>query len=110
MSINLSDRLQSEFSSDAIAKIGSFLGENSTNTQTGLGHAIPAILATLAQKSQTAQGAADVFSMLQRGGFDGRTFGSVIGVLKSGEGAADAVKIGTPLISTLFGPRTSSVT
>jgi OOP family OmpA-OmpF porin len=109
MAVNLIDRLQNDFSSDAIAKIGSFLGETPANTQTGLAHAVPAILATLAQKSQTSEGAADVFSMLQRGGFDGTTFGSVSNTLKSGSGATDALKIGAPLISTLFGARASGL-
>ena len=50
MAVNLLKALENEFSEDAIAKIASFAGETPANTQTALGHAIPAIVGALAQK------------------------------------------------------------
>ena len=88
MAANLLKLLENEFSDDAIAKIASFVGETPANTQAALGQAIPATVATLAQKSQTSQGAADRFGTLQRSGFDG-TFGSLGTLLKAGAGGSD---------------------
>ncbi len=110
MAVNLIKALENEFSLDAIAKIALFAGETLPNTQTALGHAIPAILGGLAQSAQTTQGATDLFGMLQRGGFDGATFRGVGSLLKSGSGASDALKVGAPLVSSLFGTRQTGLT
>jgi outer membrane protein OmpA-like peptidoglycan-associated protein len=109
MPVNLINILRNEFSSDALERIASFVGETPASTQTALGSAIPAVLAGLAQKSQTPRGAEDIFGMLQRGGFSGQTLGTPTGMLTSRTDVADAGKVGAPLISSLFGPRESGV-
>ena len=66
--------------------------------------------AGLTKSSQTAQGATDLFGMLQRGGFDGATFRSLGSLLRSGSGVSDALKVGAPLVSSLFGTRQTGLT
>ncbi len=110
MSADLINMLQHEFSDDAIAKIASFVGEGPAKTQKALGFAIPAIVAALSQKSQTSQGAADLLGLLKGGGFDRNAFGSLGSLLKAGSGASDALKVGAPVVSSLFGPRANGLT
>jgi OmpA-OmpF porin, OOP family len=110
MAVNLINMLQNEVSDDAIGKIASFVGETPANTQSALGYVIPAFVGALAQKSQTTPGAADLFGILQRGGFDGATFGSLGTLTKTASGASDALKTGAPLVSTLFGARRTGLT
>src|SRR5262245_60055809 len=110
MAVNLIDRLQSEFSDDVIARLGSFLGETPERMRTAVEHAIPAILLALTQQSETPQGVAKLFSMLQRGGFDGTTSANAASLLQSGADAAAALTIGAPVISSLFGLRWNAVT
>jgi OmpA-OmpF porin, OOP family len=104
MAVNLINKLRSELTDDAVGRIGSFLGEPPANTQSAIGYAVPATLGVLAQKAQTTQGAADLFSMMQRGGFDGTAEG-VGSVPSTGTLAADRVKNGASLVSSLFGAR-----
>ena len=109
MAANLLKLLENEFSDDAIAKIASFVGETPAHTQAAIGQAVPATVAALAQKSQTTQGAADLYGTLQRSGFDG-TFGSLGTLLKAGAGGSDLVKTGGPLASNIFGAQRTGVT
>ncbi len=102
MAVNLINLLQNQFSPDVIGNVASFLGESPAKTQAALGHAVPAILGAMAQKTETPDGAADLFGIMQRGGFDGSGLGSL---LKAGSGASDALKLGAPLVTTLFGAR-----
>ena len=48
--------------------------------------------------------------MLQRGGFDGKSFGSLGSLLQTGEGPADLIRKGGAFLSSLLGPRLSSLT
>jgi outer membrane protein OmpA-like peptidoglycan-associated protein len=108
MAVNLINMLQGEFSDDVVGRIASFVGESPANTKSALGNAGPAILGMLAQRSQTPEGAADVFGMLQRGGFDGASVSSFV---RPGSGVlVETLKAGSALLPTLFGGRRSSVT
>src|SRR5215510_11090180 len=109
MAVNLINKLRSELSDDAIGRIASFVGETPANTQSAIGYALPATVGMLAQKAQSTQGAVDLFGMMQRGGFDGRSE-SIRNLFATGPGASDRVKTGTSLLSSLFGARQSSVT
>src|SRR5262249_55487635 len=108
MAANLISKLQSEFTEDAIGRIASFIGETPAHTQSAIGYAVPATVGMLAQKAQTAQGAADLFGMMQRGGFDG-TSDTLGALLRTGTPAPDRVKTGASLVSSLFGARQTSV-
>src|SRR5262245_35894589 len=110
MAVNLINLLQSEFPDDVIGRIASFVGEKPANTKSAIGYAGPALLGMLARKSQTSEGAADIFGMLQRGGFTGANLGSTGSFFRSGSAVGDAAKAGLPLVSTLFGARRSEVT
>jgi outer membrane protein OmpA-like peptidoglycan-associated protein len=110
MAANLISQLQNEFSDDVVGRLASYLGEPAAKTQTALGYAIPAIVGGLFQKAQTPQGASDLAGLLQRGGFDGKSFGSIASIARSTTGASDLVKAGGSLLSWLFGPRQSNLT
>ena len=109
MAVNLINKLRSELSDDAVGRIASFVGETPANTQSAIGYAVPATVGMLAQKAQTTEGAADLFGMMQRGGFDG-TKESMGSLLKTGTPAPDRVKTGTSLVSSLFGTRQTNLT
>ena len=108
MAANLIAQLQNEFSDDVISKLASYLGETPAKTQTALGYAIPAVVGGFFQKTQTPQGATDLLGLLQRGGFDGKSFGNIASLLRSAP--ADLIKSGGNLLSSLFGPRQTNLT
>ena len=109
MAINLFNLLQNEFSSDVIAKIASFVGEAPAKTQTALTSAVPAVLCALDQKVSKAGGAAELFETLRLGGYDGKLIGSPAAVTGSASGLADVLKLGGPLVASLFGTRHSGL-
>jgi len=109
MAFNLFSLLQNEFSSDVIAKIASFVGETPAKTQTAVTAAVPAVMCAVHQKVATTGGAADLYEMLQHGGFDGKTIGTPADVAGSPSGLADLVKRGEPFVASLFGSRISGL-
>jgi outer membrane protein OmpA-like peptidoglycan-associated protein len=108
MAVNLISKLRNELSDEVIGRVASSIGESPANTQSAIGYALPATVGLLAQKAQSTQGAADLFGMLQRGGFDGTS--DVSGLLKGGTPAADRIRNGASLVSSIFGARQSSIT
>ena len=105
MAVNLLSLLQNEFSGDVVSKVASLLGEPPAKTQSAVASAIPAVIGALTQRASTPQGAGDLFGMLQKGGFDGNMFGSLASVLGKSNGATDLMKLGGPLLASLFGSR-----
>jgi outer membrane protein OmpA-like peptidoglycan-associated protein len=99
MAVNLLNKLRNELTDDVIGRIASFVGEPPANTQSAIGYALPATLGMLAQKAQTTQGVADLFGMMQRGGFDGTPEAT------TSTPAPDRIKNGAALIGSLFGAR-----
>jgi len=109
MAFNLITLLESEFSSDIVAKIAAFLGEAPAKTQAALTNAVPAVMSALHQQAATPGGAADLFATMQHGGFDGTAFRGLAGVVGSADGLADLAKVGAPLVASLFGTRLTGV-
>lgn len=109
MAVNLIDLLKSELSGEAISKVASFIGENPAVTQKAVGAALPALLGAMSNKATTGQGASELFSMLDKGGFGANQLGSLASILGGSSGAADLVKMGAPLMSALFGSRQSGL-
>src|SRR5689334_9370542 len=101
MAVNLINKLRNELTDEVTGRIASLMGESPANTQSAIGYALPATVGVLAQKAQTAQGAADLFGMMQRSGYDG-TSDSLGNLLKTGTAASDRIKSGTSLLSSLF--------
>jgi len=110
MAANLIHQLKNEFSDDVIERLASYLGETPARTQTALGYAIPGVAGGLFQKAQTPQGANDLLGLLQSGGFDGKSFGSLASLLRTGDGPADLIRKGGTLLSSLLGPRLGNLT
>jgi outer membrane protein OmpA-like peptidoglycan-associated protein len=107
MAVNLINKLRNELTDDTIGRIASSLGETPANTQSAIGYAVPATVGMLAQKAQTTQGAADLFGLMQRGGFNGSE--SMGSLLNAGTSTADRVKTGMSLVSSLFGTRQTNL-
>jgi outer membrane protein OmpA-like peptidoglycan-associated protein len=109
MAVNLINTLWNELSDDMTGRIAAFLGESPANTQSAIKDAVPATVGMMAQKAQNPQGAADLFGLMQRGGFDGTSEG-LGNLLKSGTGMSERIRMGTSMLSSLFGNRQSAVT
>jgi outer membrane protein OmpA-like peptidoglycan-associated protein len=109
MAVNLIDLLKSEFSSDVVSQVASFIGENPAATQKAVGAALPALLGAMSNKAATSQGAGELFSMLDKGGFGTNQLGSLASILGGTSGAADLVKMGGPLLGSLLGARQGGV-
>jgi outer membrane protein OmpA-like peptidoglycan-associated protein len=109
MAVNLIDTLKREFTDDVVGRIASSVGETPANTNSALGYVIPATVGTLAQKAGTTQGAADLFGMMQRGGFDGTSEG-IATAFRTGTPGRDRLASGASLVGSLFGDRQGSLT
>jgi OmpA-OmpF porin, OOP family len=109
MAANLLTLLQSEFSSDAISRLASLLGEPETKTQAAVGAAVPAVLGALSQKVSAPTGAADVLGMIQRGGLDGTVLQSLASLWSQGKSITDLTRTGAPLVASLFGTQQAGV-
>ncbi len=107
---NLLDLVKGEFSSDLVGKISSSLGESSSSTMTAISAAAPALLAGLVNKGSTTQGANDLLGLLRQGGFDGRGVNLGSALAGGGDGLSSLVKIGAPLLGSIFGGRSNQVT
>jgi outer membrane protein OmpA-like peptidoglycan-associated protein len=107
---NLLDLVKGEFSSDLVGKIAGSLGESSQSTMGAIGAAAPALLAGLLNKGSTTQGANDILGLLRQGGFDSRGVNLASALAGGGDGLSNLVKMGAPLLGSIFGGRSNNVT
>lgn len=103
MSVNLMDLFKNFASQEIVSKISEAIGEKPEATKTALGFAAPTILAGLAQKATSSQGASAIFDMIKGGNFE-----SMIGNVSNLFGSNTATT-GSNLIQNIFGQTGSSV-
>lgn len=109
MAVNLIELVTREFSDDVVEKLAGVLGESATKTRAGVNYAVPAVFCALQQKALAPRGADELFGLFQRSGFDGRSFSGLSQLFGSSTGVADMMKVGGPLLASLFGQRQSAL-
>ena len=110
MSTNIINDLMNEFRGDTLSQVASSLGENTTKMQTALGGVLPAVVAGLADKASTTEGASGLLDLIRRNKLDAGQYSDVASALKGPDGITNLINIGRPLMNSVLGGRTSSVT
>jgi len=107
---SLVSQLMNEFRGDTLNAVASTLGESAVRTQSALGGALPALMGGIDNKASTVDAAAGLLDLMKRNNLDSATFADVSSAIKAPGGINGLINLGRPLLDTLFGGRTGSVT
>ena len=107
---NLLDQLSREYDGGVVSTISKALGEDTARTQTAVSGALPALLGGLVTKGSTTEGAAGLIDLLRKNNFDGSRFTDVAGAVSQPNGLSSLMQLGGPLLGSIFGGRTDTVT
>ena len=94
--LNLLEGVKSSFTPEMVQRIGSFAHESPEKTGRVINEAVPAVVAQMADRASSAEGAANLYEMAK----DAPMMGSLLG--ESSEGVAEK---GQGLLARLFGDR-----
>ena len=108
MSTSLLDTARQHLTPDVIERLATFTGESPAATTKAIGAAAPAVLAGMLQSAQDANGLTQMVNLFQQGKFDGSMLSNVAGAF-SGSSMDGLMKMGGPLLGSLFGSRTSGL-
>jgi hypothetical protein len=108
MSTSLLDMAKQYLTPDVIEKLASFTGESPLATTKAIGGAGPAVLAGMLNSAQDANGLTQLVNLFQQGKFDGGMLGNLAGAF-SGSSMDGLMKMGGPLLGSLFGARSNGL-
>ncbi len=109
MATNLLDLVGSQLTGGVVSRIAGVLGEPETRTRAAIDNALPAVLAGLANRGATPEGAAAVMDLLKKNGLDTRGLTRLASAVQEPEGMASLVKAGGPLLEGILGPHVGAV-
>ncbi|MCF8383551.1 MAG: DUF937 domain-containing protein [Chlorobium sp.] len=105
MALNLLDLVTKELSGENIGKISAFLGESSSGVTSSIGPAAASVMAGLMSKTSAHDGAQDIFSRINSGGYTDDFLKRFSGMLAGKSGTDELIKAGSDLLSFLFGSK-----
>jgi outer membrane protein OmpA-like peptidoglycan-associated protein len=105
MAVNLLDIVTKELSGENAGKIAAFLGESSSSVTGSIGPAAASVIAGLMSRASAHDGAQDIFSRINSGGYTGDFLKRFSGMLAGKSGTDDLLKTGSDLLSFLFGSK-----
>ena len=108
MSTSLLDATRQHLTPDAIERLAAFTGESPAAAGKAVGAAMPAVLAGMLQSAQDANGLTQLVNLFQQGKFDGSLLNNVAGAF-SGSSMDGLMKMGGPLLGSLFGSRSNGL-
>jgi len=108
MSSSLLDLAKQHLTPDVIETLAKFTGESPLATTKAIGGAGPAVLAGMLNSAQDANGLTQLVNLFQQGKFDGSMLGNLAGAF-SGSSMDGLMKMGGPLLGSLFGARSSGL-
>lgn len=108
MSSSLLDMAKQYLTPDVIEKLATFTGESPLATSKAIGAAGPAVLAGMLNSAQDANGLTQLVNLFQQGKFDGSMLGNLGGAF-SGSSMDGLMKMGGPLLGSLFGARSNGL-
>jgi len=106
MSFNIFDEAKNIFSGELINKLSAHLNETPAATQKAVSGLVPTIVSSLLDKTETTEGTSSLFSMINDATQSGDIAGKISGFLGNDHVNAG---LGTTLVNTLFGNKTSGV-
>jgi outer membrane protein OmpA-like peptidoglycan-associated protein len=104
MDFNIIDQAKSVVTPEIVQKVAASTGESPLNTGRAIYGAFPTLVAGLAHRASTPQGASSLLDTLRRGDFSGPADRP-----GSERGAAEALREGHGLVGEIFGERRGSV-
>jgi OmpA-OmpF porin, OOP family len=108
MSTSLLDMAKQYLTPDIIDKLATFTGESPLATTKAIGGAGPAVLAGMLNSAQDPNGLTQLVNLFQQGKFDGSMLGNLAGAF-SGSSMDGLMKMGGPLLGSLFGARSNGL-
>lgn len=109
MSTTLIDLARQYLTPDVIDKLASFTGETPAAAGKAMAGATPAVLAGMLNTAQGPGGLSQLVNLFQQGKFDGSMLGNLAGAF-SGNSMDGLIKLGGPLLNSLFGARSGGLT
>ena len=108
MSVNLLDLAKGYLTDAVVEKASSFLGTSAESTQSGLAHAMPALLGGLMGKAGTSSGASDLLGLITKPELGGGMLDN-IGDLFGG-GNSMLTNLGGTLLNSVLGDKLGGIT
>lgn len=109
MSGSLFDLAKQYLTPDVIDKLAALTGEAPAAATKGMGAAVPAVVAGMLQQASSPGGLDGLVGLFNQGKYDGSMLGNLAGAF-SGTSAENLIKVGGPLLTSLFGNRSGGVT
>lgn len=108
MSTSLLDLARQHVTPDIVERLATFTGETPAAATKAIGGAAPAVLAGMLNSAQDANGLTQLVNLFQQGKFDGSMLNNVAGAY-SGSSMDGLMKMGGPLLGSLFGARSNGL-
>ncbi len=108
MSINLLDLAKGYLTDAVVEKASSFLGTSAESTQSGLTHAMPALLGGLMSKAGSSEGASDLLGLITKPELGGGMLDNIGDLFGGGNSAL--TNLGGTLLSSVFGDKLGGIT
>ena len=108
MSVNLLDLAKGYLTDAVVGKAASFLGESTEATQSGLAHAMPALLGGLMNKAGSSSGASDLLGLITKPELGSGLLNN-LGDLFGG-GNSTLMNLGGSLLSSVLGDKLGGIT
>jgi hypothetical protein len=120
MAVNLLDLTKDYLTDDVVSQVSTMLGEDPDNTRKAFGGALPVLMSGLIQKSTEPGGNSTIMDMIGQATTPDRAAGDVIEPVGGLSGNLDMIltddlqsermlSMGTSMIQSLFGDRTSAI-
>jgi OmpA-OmpF porin, OOP family len=109
MGTNILDLVKGQLSEALMAKAAGFLGEDSAATAKALGLVLPSVLGGMANKAANADGATELFGLMQGDNHSTDIFGSLGTLLGGGSATQGLLESGGGVVNALFGNKTSNI-
>jgi OmpA-OmpF porin, OOP family len=109
MGTNILDLVKGQLSEAILAKASGFLGENSAATAKAMSLVLPSVLGGMANKAANADGATELFGLMQSDNHSTDIFGSLGTLLGGGSATQGLMDSGGGVVNALFGNKTSNI-
>ncbi len=110
MSTKLLTQLMGDFRGETLSRVASGLGETTAKTEIALSSALPALLGGLAHKISTSEEANSLLAVIRRNELDSGQYANAASAMTTPDGVTNLMKVGRPLLDSVFGGRTDSMT
>lgn len=109
MGTNLLDLVKGQLSDALLSKAAGFLGEDSGITSKAMGLILPSVLGGMANKAANANGASQLFDLMNTQDNSNDIFGSLGTLLGGGSATQGLLDSGGGMVNALFGNKTSNI-